>query len=382
MSIVLCLAGDAMLGRAVGSALTSARPHVAFAPEIKAAVAEADLFVANLECCITQSGTRWPSTDKQFYFRAPPEAADALAQLGVHCVTLANNHVLDFGREALHDTLRHLTEAGIRFVGAGPDLTSARAPVTLDAAGFRLAVVAVTDHPADYTATETDAGVAYADLSRGVPSWVIDTLAAARTNADAVLLSPHWGPNLTMRPPRHVRSAAATLGGHATLIAGHSAHVFHGVEGTVLYDIGDFINDYASAEGSRSLMRGALRKLRRELTGVTTDVAATLSRGRSTPIDRTAGSFLQTQRWRLTNAMRMVRARTLRSDLGLLFFVTMDQGGPQRLEALPIKLERCHTRLAVGEDAAFVHRRFSAACSGFGTAVSREGDRSVIVWGA
>ncbi|HEU4943381.1 MAG TPA: CapA family protein, partial [Gaiellaceae bacterium] len=76
--VTLALAGDTMLGRGVAEALASRPPEALFSPEVVAAVREADLFVLNLECCISERGTPWPDPRKPFFFRAPPEATDAL----------------------------------------------------------------------------------------------------------------------------------------------------------------------------------------------------------------------------------------------------------------------------------------------------------------
>jgi poly-gamma-glutamate synthesis protein (capsule biosynthesis protein) len=283
-------------------------------------VREADLFVLNLECCISARGEPWPAPGKAFFFRAPPAAADALAQLGVHCVTLANNHALDFGAEALLDTVEHLRAAGIAAVGAGADLAQARAPTVLEADGFRLAVIGVCDHPAGFAAGPQTPGVALAPLADRLPEWLADAVRAARRDADAVLVTPHWGPNMVSRPVPPVRKAAERLlAAGATVVAGHSAHVFHGVEGSVLYDLGDFVDDYA------------------------------------------------------TDA-------TLRNDLGLLFLLSLDTAGPIRLDALPLKLDYCHTRPADGDDAAWIERRFRAACAAFGTRVTQERGRLVVEW--
>jgi Bacterial capsule synthesis protein PGA_cap len=117
---------------------------------------------------------------------------------------------------------------------------------------------------------------------------------------------------MTSEPPPYLRSAAAELReAGAMLVAGHSAHVFHGVDANVFYDLGDFLDDYA--------------------------------------IDR-----------------------ELRNDLGLLFLVELEPDGPRRIEAVPLKLEYCHTRLARGDDAAWIRRRFRDACAKFGTDVREE----------
>jgi len=314
--VKLGLAGDTMLGRDVAQALASNPPTAVFSPQVVEAALEADLFVLNLECCISERGAPWPNPYKPFFFRAPPVAVEVLALLGVDCVTLGNNHALDFGADALLDTLEHLRAAGIAAVGAGADLVQARAPAVVEHDGFRLGVIGVTDHPQEYAATADRPGVAYADLDHGLPDWLREALLTVE--ADALLVSPHWGPNMVAEPLQRIRrAAAALLGSGATLVAGHSAHVFHGVEREVIYDLGDFVDDYA------------------------TD-----------PI--------------------------LRNDLGLLFLVTLEKQGPVRLEALPLKLDYCHTRVADGEDAAWVRRRFQEACARLGTDVRHERDRLVV----
>jgi poly-gamma-glutamate capsule biosynthesis protein CapA/YwtB (metallophosphatase superfamily) len=320
MTVTVALAGDTMLGRSVARTLARMPPPTLVAPEVRDALGQADLVVLNLECCISEQGRRWDAPGKPFFFRAPPQAVELLVLLGVDCVTLANNHALDYGVDALADTLSHLAKAGIAAVGAGSDLEQARRPAILAAGGLRVAVVGVTDHPPDFAAGPDRPGVAFADLARRAPDWLLQTVREADASVDVTLVTPHWGPNMTTRPVRHVRHAAAMLvEAGATLVAGHSAHVPHGVAGPVLYDLGDFLDDY------------------------------------------------------------QVDPR-LRNDLGLLFLVTLDARGPIRLEALPLKLEYCHTRLAAGQDAAWMRRRFRTACAALGTTVEETADRLTISW--
>jgi poly-gamma-glutamate capsule biosynthesis protein CapA/YwtB (metallophosphatase superfamily) len=320
MPITVALAGDTMLGRGVAEQVQTAPPESLVAPEVVAAIAEADLFVLNLECCISDRGRPWPRPGKPFFFRAPPEAIGLLRILGVDCVTLANNHALDFGAEALLDTLGLLDDAGIAHVGAGADLESARCPAVLHAGGFRMAVSAVSDHPDDFMATPHEPGIAYDELKDGVPEWLVEQIDGFRSSGTARLVTPHWGPNMTAAPLARVRKAATEfVGVGATLVAGHSAHVFQGVEGPVLFDLGDFIDDYA------------------------------------------VDPFL-------------------RNDLGLLFLVTLNEERPIRLEAVPLKLEYCFTRLADGEEARWIRQRFRDACAPFGTDVAEDGGRLVVTW--
>src|SRR6266545_1602813 len=267
-----------MLGRKVAEAVAEHGPAALVAEEVVAVAHEADVFVLNLECCISERGERRRDPDKPFFFRAPPEATGLLTWLGVDCVTLANNHALDYGPEALLDTFTHLRAAGVAWVGAGADSDAAQAPALLQADGFRLAVLGCADHPAEY-----EAGTATPGIAHGL-EWLPDAIAQA--DADATVVTPHWGPNMVAAPLSRIRRAASRLrAAGATLVAGHSAHVFHGVGPGILYDLGDFLDDYAVG-----------------------------------PV--------------------------LRNDLGLLFLVRLDERGPRRLEAVPLELGYCHTRLA------------------------------------
>jgi poly-gamma-glutamate capsule biosynthesis protein CapA/YwtB (metallophosphatase superfamily) len=317
VEITLGLAGDTMLGRMVAQRLAGAQPSTLFSAEVVAVAREADLLVLNLECCISERGTP-PQPAKPFLFRAPPVAVDALTLLGTTCVTLANNHALDFGEVALLDTLEHLETAGIAAVGAGSDVDRARTPAVLEARGFRLGVVGLSDHPAEFGAGSDRPGIAFADARWDLPAWVGQAIDSIQ--ADAVLVTPHWGPNMATSPVRHVRAAArCLLEAGATLIAGHSAHVFHGVDGPILYDLGDFVDDYA------------------------------------------------------VDPLR-------RNDLGLFWLVTLDRLGPIRMEAVPLRLDFCHTRVASAEDRHWIRRRFVAACAEFGTEVGERDDRLIIEW--
>lgn len=298
--ITLALVGDTMLGRGVAAVLGRQAPESLVSGEVAALAAGADITLLNLECVISERGQRWPRKGKAFFFRAPPAAVAALRILGADCVTCANNHALDFGAVALLDTLSYLAAAGVLHVGAGRTLAEAQAPAVLDVDGFRVGVLGFTDHPADFAATVDGPGVAYVDLKRGLvgglPEWVATAVDDLRERCDAVIVTPHWGPNMTARPLPYIRAAAHDLlAAGATLVAGHSAHVFHGIHRqggqAVLFDLGDFLDDYA------------------------TDPA-------------------------------------LRNDLGVLWRVSLDRSGVRDIEAVPLVLEYAYTRLATSAEIA------------------------------
>lgn len=313
----IALLGDTMLGRGVGDRIRQEGPSGLVADDVREVLAEADLVVANLECAVSDRGQRWPDPRKPFFFRAPPVAVEVLHDLRVSCVTPANNHALDYGPDALLDTIDHVRRAGIAVVGAGPDVHSARAPAVLTADGQRVAVVGLADHPPEYAANGAP-GIAYADLAHGMPEWLLRDVRG--TDADVVLVSPHWGPNFVTAPVPAVRRAAGQLlDAGATLVAGHSAHVFHGAGDRVLFDLGDALDDYA------------------------------------------------------VDPLR-------RNDLGLLAVVVLDGPVPVRVEAVPLRLEYCRTRRATGDDAAWAAERFAAASAERGTPVRASGDRLVVDW--
>ncbi len=316
--VTIALAGDAMLGRGVAAQLATSGPDRLVSGELRDCLSAADLAVLNLECCISERGRPWETAGKRFHFRAPPAAAAALAGLGVSCVTLANNHALDFGYAALSDTCERLREAGVAVAGAGADADHARAPALMEAGGLRVAVLSVTDQAPAWAAAPGRPGIACADFGGGIPHWLTGEVAALAAAGAVVLVMPHWGPNLASSPLPYLRSAArALLGAGATLVAGHSAHVFHGVSSRVLYDLGDFIDDY--------------------------------------PVDP-----------------------ALRNDLSLLFLVTLAAAGPVRVEAVPLKLEYARTGIATGADRDWIRGRLAAACTPFGTEVADSGGRFLL----
>ena len=184
MAITIALGGDTMLGRGVGEEIAAAAAHEAYRPsglsglfglfgeEVRRAFAGADLRVVNLECCVSRRGRAPDIPGHPFHFRAPPEAVEVLTGLGVDCVTLANNHAMDYGTDALE---RHAGAPGeVRGTCGGrrPRRRRARSPAVLTVRDASVAVFGVTDHPAEYAAGEHRTGVAYAPLACGVPAWL------------------------------------------------------------------------------------------------------------------------------------------------------------------------------------------------------------------
>jgi poly-gamma-glutamate capsule biosynthesis protein CapA/YwtB (metallophosphatase superfamily) len=318
------LLGDVMLGRLVAERLASDPPGAVWSNELTEVCRSCDAVVCNLECCISERGTRTERIPgKPFFFRAPPAALESLAAIGVKAVSLANNHALDYETDALADTLEYLEAAGIAAAGAGAGIDQARRGTVFTAGDKRIGLLAATDHPSEYAAGDDEPGVAWADLRAGLPDWIEAELQRLTAEADLVIAFLHWGPNMKTEPARWQKKRARELvAAGADLVAGHSAHVFHGIERIedrlVLYDLGDALDDYR--------------------------------------VDK-----------------------ELRNDLGLLALWSPDQ--EPELELVGLRLDYCETGLVEGADADWIASRLEDACRPFGTEVERLDEQRLAVRG-
>lgn len=204
----------------------------------------ADVFMLNNEFPYSKRGT--PTAGKQFTFRANPQHAEILRELGVDMVSLANNHAYDYGNEALLDTFDTLETIGIPYVGAGRNLDEALKPVYLIANGMKIAVVSGTQiernaNPDTKEATATSAGV----LRCLDPSALLRVIAEAEANSDFVILYIHWGTESQKETDWLQEEQSATYArAGVDLIIGDHPHCLQKidvVEGVpVVYSLGNF----------------------------------------------------------------------------------------------------------------------------------------------
>lgn len=240
-----------MLGREVAKAMSTHGFGYPLA-RIEARLRDADVTLVNLECVISNNALRGRGRHKELYYRAPASAAKALNEAGVDCVTLANNHVLDFDVAGLRDTLEHLKQHGIMHAGAGMKLAEAVAPAIFDIHGVRIGITSCCSHQGDFAATLNMPGMNYVDL--------LDEAAALRNFADMFdevtmrdvdwpILAIHWGTNIESRPPiHHRRIARSAVEQGWKMVIGHGSHVFQGIElyrgNPIVYGAGDLIDDF------------------------------------------------------------------------------------------------------------------------------------------
>jgi len=271
-SLTIAAVGDFMVERRLAAGDIGAT---------RALLAGADAVVANLETVLSDRGTSVP---KWANLRGPQAIAGDLRALGVDVVALANNHAMDFRAEGMLDARRALAEAGVRPVGAGPDLAAATAPTVLETAGERLAVLAIScTLPIESAAGPDRPGIApmrvrhafavdeglLAEQPGTVPevkTWldgqdlarVRRGVAAARALAETVVVVVHWGVPTPWRAPSHPRLQEyqrplghALIDAGAAAVLGNHAHELHGIElyrgRPIAYCLGNFWIDTIAA---------------------------------------------------------------------------------------------------------------------------------------
>lgn len=245
-----------MLGRLVNRQLAAASPMYPWGDTLPVLRA-ADAAILNLECVLADRGEPWP--EKVFTFRTDSRNVAVLTGAGVTAVSLANNHSLDFGRDALQDCIATLVQHEIQPAGAGRSADAARRPATFSAAGVRVAVLAVTDNMPEWEARADTPGVCHVPLEWTDPRFnrLLTAIEEAREHHDLVVVSAHWGPNWGYAPPpEHVEAAHRFVDRGADIVFGHSPHVYRGVAlhrgKPILFSCGDYVDDYAVDDVERN----------------------------------------------------------------------------------------------------------------------------------
>jgi poly-gamma-glutamate synthesis protein (capsule biosynthesis protein) len=214
--------------------------------------------LVNLETSVTTSARAAP---KGINYRMHPGNVGVLSVAGIDCVSLANNHVLDWGTSGLIETVDTLRDAGIRVAGAGRTLAEAARPATVHLrGGGRVLVFALGSFdsgvPPAWAAARESPGVRWiGDYGADTIGCVRELIAGERRDGDIVVVSIHWGANWGHGIPDEHRRFAHALIDEASVhvVHGHSSHhakaieVHHGC--LILYGCGDFLNDYEGIAG-------------------------------------------------------------------------------------------------------------------------------------
>lgn len=240
--------GEELIVNAVGDVMLAGRwssdlkriGYEALFVNVKGEFKKADFTIANLESPLATSGIEF--TEKKFRFRGNPEIALALKKSGINLVNLANNHIMDYGSDALAETLHNLESAGITSIGAGKNLGEARKMAFYKIKGKKIAFLG-------YSLTEPTAFFAGKNRSGTAPGFkklYMDDIKKARSQADYVIVSFHWGTEGKSEIQSYQSETAHNaIDAGADVIIGHHPHVLRGIEkykrGLILYSLGNFV---------------------------------------------------------------------------------------------------------------------------------------------
>lgn len=276
----LLLLGDTMLGRLVGEVLHNEPPEYPWGNTLPA-VLDSECRVLNLETALSSHPTPWTRTPKVFHFKGHPHVVSTLTCAGIHGVSVANNHILDYNEEGMFETMATLDRAGIARAGAGRSIGEAEAPAIFDVpvhvpgikavqqavqqkpgqgtragdqpaqlqpgvvpgqqqrhhnAAIRVALLACTDNEPAWLAGPSRPGVNHlvpdpSDTGAAM-QWVRRGVQQARdAGANMIILSNHWGGNWVLRPPPSYRAFAnECVQAGVDVYFGHSPHVTQGIQ--------------------------------------------------------------------------------------------------------------------------------------------------------
>ncbi|MGH7898458.1 MAG: CapA family protein [Candidatus Binatia bacterium] len=235
--------------------------------DVASSLSAADFVFGNLE--MPFSGGATIAAHESARLETPEAAAERLAAAGYTVLSLANNHVMDFGPSGLAATRRLLAEHGIESVGAGANLAEARRPVVAERRGVRAGFLAYCV-PCRASAARDRPGAAPLDLD-----LVREDLAEIRPRVDCAIVSLHFGMMYLAQPtPADMAAARDVLAAGADLVIGHHPHVLQGIEetprGTIAYSLGEFVFDPEAGNYYARVARQTRRRsliLRAEIGG-------------------------------------------------------------------------------------------------------------------
>ncbi|HWJ24977.1 MAG TPA: CapA family protein [Flavisolibacter sp.] len=291
--------GDVMIGRRVNRQIKE-KGFIYPWGNILAILQQNAANIINLETTLTTSQNK---ISKVFNFKSDPQNVEVLEAAKITAVNLANNHVLDFGEEGLIETIKVLNTRKILHTGAGINITMATEPAIFLCGTLKFAMLGFTDNERNWKAQSATSGINFMNInSTGDKNAAFRSLTKLKAEDNLfTIVSLHWGANFIEHPSTLFISLAHELIDHgADMIYGHSAHIFQAIEvyngKLILYDTGDFIDDY-----------------------------------QVDPV--------------------------LRNDLSFLYSLTFKQNKMEELNLIPVRISDCQVNIATGHDRQWCMKR-------------------------
>jgi len=247
--------GDIMLSRGVGDIIKTHDPLYPF-KHITQELTQYDILFGNLESPLSTRGSPCKGKDPHITFRADPIAVQGLKATGFNILSLANNHILDYGKDALTDTNRCLDEHGIKYIGVNKK--KSQSPVIIEKLGLRIAFLSYTSYPIPKLNRHKRHNTYVGQLKIEYVRSDINRL-KQYYKPDVTIISVHWCIDYARYPiPFQMEYAREMIDLGADLIIGHHPHVIQGIEeykeGLIIYSLGNFIFDEPFQETKKSFI--------------------------------------------------------------------------------------------------------------------------------
>lgn len=211
-----------------------------------------DLVLGNLEGPLSEQGE---AVMKKYKFRGDPSYVAVLKKAGINIISLANNHIMDYGNLALIDTIVLLKNAGLYPLGAGKNQEEALKPFIINKNGLTLSFFASLGYPLQIEEVDPKAS---GPCQVGLDEF-ISALQDIRDQVDFIIVSLHWGLEYEALPhPQQIETAHRLIDNGADLIIGHHPHVIQGIEKYrgkyIFYSLGNFLFDQHGDEENESII--------------------------------------------------------------------------------------------------------------------------------
>lgn len=241
-SIRMVFVGDVYIGNYVSSVYDVNGVNGVLSEYLLEKFQTANLAMVNQEFPFSTRGE--PMANKQYTFRVDPSKVQLFTEMGVDIVSMANNHTLDYGTDALLDSMDTLTQAGITYVGVGSNLTEAKTTRYFEINGKSIAILSASRviPVSEWGATATKPGL----FTTYDPTALIEEIKVAREQADAVIVYLHWGLERKEYPESYQRTMGKQfIDAGADVVIGSHPHVLQGFEyyngKLIAYSLGNFI---------------------------------------------------------------------------------------------------------------------------------------------
>ncbi len=253
-TINLVMVGDIMLSRNVADYVAKHAANDFAFPFRNVAVflKAADIATGNLETPVSGRGKK---LDKTYVFNAPPEAMAGIKGSGLRTLCLANNHILDYGEEALNDTVAGLDKSEISHYGLSDDGGPGQRPVIIACKGLKFGFLAYADIANSYSYPGVYKGFKFRP-AEARPEFIISDVEKLKPEVDVVVVALHWGIEYQDTPNEHQRTLARSLiDAGVKVVTGHHPHFLQSIErykdGIIFYSLGNFVFDQRSRPRSR-----------------------------------------------------------------------------------------------------------------------------------